>query len=71
MTAPLLPPALWEQLSAFLAAGHTGKVEISVRCGRVTGYVIAGSWQVTEPERDAPRIVELTEPRRRVQSGQR
>lgn len=63
--APLLPRDLWEQLNAFLAAKHTGRVEISVRSGRITGFTLLASFQVPD---EPPKIVELTEASRKVSS---
>ena len=68
MSGPLLPPALWEQLAAFLAAGNTGKIEISVTCGRITGYTVLASWRVAASEPDQGRVVDIGEGARRVQS---
>lgn len=68
MTAPILPPALWHQIAAFLEAGNTGKVEIAVRRGKITGFVVLASYQMDECE-TTPRIVDIVDERRhRVQS---
>lgn len=63
VTASILPPALWQQIAAFLDAGNTGKVEIAVRRGKITGFVVAASYQMDECEA-APRIVDIVDERR-------
>ncbi|MCC6314205.1 MAG: hypothetical protein IT337_09320 [Thermomicrobiales bacterium] len=64
MSALLLPPELWQEIVTFVRSGKTGKVELSVRRGKVTGISIAASYQTDEYEA-APRIVELNDPLRR------
>ena len=33
--SPLIPPAIWDVLVAYLAAGKTGTVELCVKQGRI------------------------------------
>lgn len=69
MSAQLLPPILWEQIANFLDAGNTGRVEITVKNGRIVGYAVVASWKVDDAE-VAPKIVEMGDPlRRRIQSS--
>lgn len=42
MTAPNpLPPAVARKISAFLKAGHTGRIVLHVKCGEVRSFELA------------------------------
>jgi hypothetical protein len=68
VSGQLLPPEIWEQISAFKQARYSGQIVISLTRGRITGYAVNASFPVAEPE--PPKIIELNERQSRVQSRQ-
>jgi hypothetical protein len=68
VSGPLLPPVLWEQIAAFLQAGNTGEISISVTRGRITGCRVMASWRIPEQEPE-PRLVDIGDAVRKVQSS--
>lgn len=68
VSAPLLPPELWQDIADVVAAAKTGKVVISIKCGVITGYDITASKQTRWPASES-RVIALSDRPRQVQSA--
>lgn len=42
----MTPPLVWQRVKAFREAGHTGRIVLDVKRGRVLGYRLTGRERV-------------------------